>query len=249
MPSELFYRIQFYEEQIKKELLVILDYKPVKKDILIVTHNNLFYLKQCIESIRKNTEDYQIYVWDNASEKDVQEYLKHQYDIICIKSEQNLGFIVPNNRLIELGTNPFVVLINDDTIVFPNWDKLLISHLNNFAQVGYLGGILDEEMKGSQFGFGDKIDYICGWCFAIARETYETFGLFDEVNLKFAYGEDSDFSLRLKENLKEIYALHSGLVHHFENKTISKLNPEELHSTFESNHLFLKNRWRKIFGT
>lgn len=39
------------------------------------------------------------------------------------------------------------------------------------------------------------------------------FGLFDEENIHFAYCEDSDLSLRIRERGWEVYACHSeGLV-------------------------------------
>ena len=66
--------------------------------------------------------------------------------------------------------------------------------------------------------------------------------MFDE-QLNFAYGEDSDFSLRLKNDKKKIFALYSGLVHHFENKTVAKLPAEKLLGNFEKNHILLKDRW------
>ena len=237
------------QKEIKQELLYIFDYKPVMKDILIVSHNNLVYLKPCIESIRKNTENYQIYVWDNASNNEVQEYLSHQQDLKVVRSDKNLGFIIPNNRLIERCNNPYVILLNDDTEVYPNWDKILIGFLQktNSAQVGYCGGIIDENGKGTKFNFGEKIDYVTGWCFAIPKCIYKKYGLFDEANLQFAYCEDADFSLRLKENHEKIYALHCGLVHHHENKTVQNVD-FDVKSSFEKNHKYIKHRWLGFHG-
>ena len=243
-------RIKLFGNEIQEELVYIFNYKPIMKDILIVTHNNIFYLKQCIESIKKHTDNYKIYVWDNASDQETQDFLKKE-DITNIKSSENLGFIIPNNRLIEKSQSEYIILLNDDTIVYPNWDKQLIGYLQStdYSQVGYLGGILDNQFKGTKFNFGNKIDYVTGWCFAISRQTYQNFGLFDENNLEFAYCEDADFSLRLKENNKKIYALHSGLVHHFENKTVTHVEKtKNLINSFENNHKYMKQRWLDFFA-
>lgn len=242
-------RVFSFPKEIEQELCVAHTYKPVSKDILIVTHNQFDYLKQCVQSIRDNTEDYQIYVWDNGSQEDMKSWLASQPDIIVTRSETNLGFIVPNNLLISQGENPFVILLNDDTVVYPGWDKALIAHLQNgFTQVGYIGGWLDAEAKGSKFGWGDAVDYIPGWCFAISRKTYREFGLFDET-LVFAYCEDADFSMRLTKAGKAICALHLGLVHHFENQTIKNvLDSHDCYASFAGNHAVLKMRWKDHLG-
>lgn len=241
-----------FSEEIKKELFVTTQYAPVEKDILIVVHDQLEYLQICVESIRHNTENYHIFVWDNGSGKETQEWLKEQKDIVNVRHEENIGFIIPNNELIKLGNSPYVVLLNSDTQVLPDWDKALIAHLQQdpqLGQVGFMGGILDETGKGKWFQLGTEIDYISGWCFAIKREVYNKFGLFDQENLEFAYGEDSDFSLRLQENGMTIRALHLRLVHHFENKTILEVRHQrDCKSSFERNHLFIRERWRRWIG-
>ena len=224
-------------------MLIAHTYQPVSKDILIVTYNQPTYLKQCIKSIEDATEQYQIYVWDNGSNY----WLEDHPDIKVTRSRSNEGFIIPNNQLIAQGNSPFVILLNDDTVVYPGWDKAMIGHIQSIgtAQVGYVGGWLDENAKGSRFGWGGGVDYIPGWCFAIPRTTYEKFGLFDE-EFKFAYCEDADFSLRLTAAGERIYALHLGLVHHYENATIQAVAEKSDRSTsFRKNHAVLRERWSK----
>lgn len=250
--SEWLRGVNFFSKEVKEELIVTANYEPVEKDILIVVHNQLEYLKICVESIREHTQNYHIFVWDNGSDRDVQNWLAEQEDIVTVRHEENLGFIVPNNELIKLGSSPYVILLNSDTMVLPDWDKALIAHLqqkDNLAQVGFMGGILDDDGKGKWFQFGTEIDYVAGWCFAISRETYNRFGLFDQENLEFAYGEDADFSMRLQENGKSIMSLHLGLVHHFQNKTILQVrHKRDCRKTFEQNHRFIKQKWGNRIG-
>lgn len=248
--NDVTFRMDLFPEIIKKELLACTFYRPCTTDILIVVHNQLSYLKKCIQSIRSNTENYQIYIWNNNSDLETTEWIKSQKDIICVHHQTNIGFIEPNNRLIEIGSGEFVILVNSDTEVLPNWQKAMISQIQmyGYAQVGYLGGNLNENGKGSIFKFGQDVDYICGWCFCIPRFIFEKYGLFDEQNLKFAYCEDSDFSLRLTENNEKIYALHLGLVIHHENKTIKAImNEVDCKKSFVSNHEFIKKRWSHRF--
>lgn len=249
--SDVTFRIDLFADTIKQELLVSSLYQDCKKDILIVVHNQLPYLIKCVESIRKNTDHYQIYLWNNNSDTETKNWIDAQQDIVCVHHPENIGFIIPNNKLIELGSGDFVILLNSDTEVLPSWDKAMISQIqtNNFAQVGYLGGILNTDGKGSVFRFGSEIDYLCGWCFCISRKIYEKYGLFDDVNLQFAYCEDSDFSLRLTENHEKIYALHLGLVTHHENKTIKAvMNHIDCKQSFLKNHNFIKKKWSHKFS-
>lgn len=250
--SELLQKFYFHREDVGKELLISYNYIPIDKDILIVVHNQLEYLKLCVESIRKETDNYHIFVWDNASDQDMQEWLADQKDIVVIRSEENIGFIIPNNELIKLGNSPYVILLNSDTMVFKDWDKAMIAHLQqdeNLVQVGYMGGILNEEGKGVHSKFGSEVDYISGWCFCISRDIYNKFGLFDQENLEFAYAEDADFSLRLTEQGQKILALHLGLVHHFENKTILQVqHKRDCKASFIKNHNYIRQRWGHRIG-
>jgi GT2 family glycosyltransferase len=122
----------------------------------------------------------------------------------------------------------------------------LMKQHEDVAQVGYWGGHLSEDGRGFGGSNGFDIDYVPGWCFCIKRETYNEHKLFSD-KLKFAYCEDSDFSLRLKEAGKRIYALHTPLVHHYQNKTVVAVEKEgslDLRATFEYNHKYIKERWK-----
>jgi len=235
---------------IKNEINLLKNYKEIKKDIIIIVKDQLEYFKECIESIERYTQEYNLFIWDNDSEHETKKYLDLiKSPSVAVKhSEKNIGFILSNNQLISNCSSPYVILLNSDTKVFENWDKLMITFLENnkdFAQVGYWGGHLDQDGRGFGGANGEEIDYVPGWCFCIGRDTYQEFGLFDE-NLKFAYFEDSDFSLRLKKAGKRIYSLYSPLVYHHQNKTVKTVEKEgdiDLRKTFDHNHAYFKNKW------
>ncbi len=108
------------------------------------------------------------------------------------------------------------------------------------------GGLLDENGLGVGSGVGPDIDYVEGWCLCVSRETYREHGLFDEVNLEFAYGEDADLSLRLREAGRRPYALHLDCVFHHGNvtaKEVAKTQSAEMKRSFDANHDFIKRRW------
>jgi len=212
-------RIKMYPEEIKKELLLAASCPDIPKDILIVVHDQLNYMIDCVNSLRENTENYNLYVWDNASGEETRKWLCDMADErifkVLIRSKENLGFILPNNELARYTKSPYLLFLNSDTTVLKDWDKGIISHLlSGYSQVGYGGGFVNKECTGFARGFGDRIDYIEGWAFGLSREVYKSIGLFDSENLTFAYGEDFDLSMRLKEQGHRIYALHLNLVNH-----------------------------------
>ena len=224
----------------------------IPTDILIVVRNQYEYIKKCIDSIFKNTTNFNLFIYDNGSAPETANYLSKlsKIDNISLtRKEENYGFIIPNNRLAELGSSPYIVLLNSDTEVHSGWLSALVGYLffhPEIAEVGYHGCTLDETGRGFPAWCGNQIDFIPGWCVCLRRATYNQLGLFDEVNLDFAYGEDSDLSLRIKESGKGIYALHLDLVTHFGNKTITQVQHErDVASSFAKNHAFVRSRWDK----
>lgn len=246
--------------RVKDELRLAESAREVWKDIIIVVHDQLDYLKQCIDSIRAYTKNYHLYIWDNNSKQETADYIESlmkSYDpevhkdwaITTIRSDSNTGFIFPNNELAALGDSEYIILLNSDTKVFENWDRVMTGFMDahpDVGAVGVWGGYLGADGRGFGGGNGYEIDYVPGWCLCIGRETYRRHGLFNR-ELKFAYCEDADLSLRLKEAGYKIYALHAPLVHHYQNKTIVEVEKEgqvDVRATFDHNHAYIKERWK-----
>ncbi len=227
---------------------------PETKDILVIVHDQLDYIKQCVESLFQNTDNFTLYLWDNNSMAPTREYLEEvartHNNVVLVRHSENIGFIKPNNELASLGKSTYIILLNSDTKVEKGWDSALIGWLKenpSCAIVGYQGGTLEEDGRGAnRERSGPFIDYVCGWCFCIPRkDIYERFGLFDEMNLSFAYGEDSDFALRMKEAGYEIYALSIKLVTHYGNKTSLEVQKEmDTSVSFDRNHQYIRMRWK-----
>lgn len=245
-------------EEIKKELLLADFAKKIQKDILIVVHNQYEYVKNCIESIYKNTKNFNLYIWNNASDETTSNYLnkvsKKNKNVKLYFSNENVGFIIPNNRMIKDAKSPYIILLNSDTEVRKLWDKVLIGFLEKnkkYSITGFLGGILNSEGRGTSCDHGENIDYICGYCMCFNRKIYEEFGLFDEENLKFAYHEDADFCLRVQENNKKIYACYSkDLVFHYTNITSKNvLKQNDFTHFIKNNKIYMQKRWAKLLST
>lgn len=246
--------IDRFRSEILGELRTMMLAEDASKDILIVVHNELDCVRNCIESIRKHTKNYRLFIWDNASDEETRCYLREvkcDGDARVIHSRTNMGFGEPNNKLAQLTRgkgSDYLILLNSDTQVFDGWDRAMIGHLQtnpDCAQVGYQGCLLSEKGYGGRVAWGSEIDYVAGFCSCISRATYRQFNLFDPA-YEFAYCEDADFSLRLWAAGCKIYALHLLLVHHFENRTIKAVVKEgkiDVMTTFQANHDVLRTRW------
>lgn len=229
------------------------NYWKMSKDILIVVHDQLEYVKQCIESIDAWTVNHNLYIWDNESGRETREYLeslKSSHGARLIRSDANKGFIKPNNELAKLGQSDYIICLNSDTEVWAGWTAALCGKLEEepeVAQTGCLGGLLEADGTGSYTNFGCDVDYIMGWCFCMRREDYKKYGLFNE-DLTFAYFEDADLSLRLKSFGHKVYAFHMPIVHHYGNKTLSSVDID-LMETIRSNHAIFREMWQGYLGS
>lgn len=254
-------KFEEYQKEIKTELKAALLADNRWKDIIVVVRDQLDYFKQCIDSIREHTHNFNLYIWDNASGEETKKYIESlqaewlgiddsDWNLEVWTSDVNAGFIEPNNKLAEIGDGDYIIPLNSDTKVFEHWDTAMLACLQNnsqIAQVGYWGGHLDRTGRGFGGDNGMEVDYIPGWCFCIERATtFKEFGLFNK-QLKFAYCEDADLSLRLKDSGKDIYSLYTPLVYHYQNKTINAVHKEgevDVAATFEHNHKYIESRWK-----
>ncbi len=223
---------------------------PDAKDIIVVVHDQLDFIKKCINSLYLNTKNFTLYLWDNDSMAPTREYMEEvarsHDNVVLVRNSENAGFVIPNNKLAKVGKSPYIILLNSDTEVKKGWDTALIGWLVNNPNcgiVGYQGGILEGDGKGRGI-YGSEVDYICGWCLCIKRETYERYGLFDEEHILFAYAEDSDLSLRIQEAGLSVHALQMNLVRHYGNATALNVCQEiDTSFSFHNNHEYIRKRW------
>jgi len=110
-------------------------------DIIIVTHNGLEYTKKCIESVEANTQNvsHRYILVDNNSTDGTLEYLKTISDSTLISNKENLGFVKGMNQGYDKVNAKYIVWLNNDTIVTPNWLSNLISHLENDPNAAVIG--------------------------------------------------------------------------------------------------------------
>lgn len=204
-----------------------------KTSIIIPVFNQFRLTHQCIDSIKKNTDDAEIIIVDNGSSP------RWQGNGKIIRNEKNLGFPVAVNQGIKAAKGDVIVILNNDTIVTPNWLEHLHEHLKNYDIVGPMTNEISgpqkieglpsnlsaainlfafkkyQENKGRSFPFHRLVFF----CVAIKKSVIDKIGYLDE---QFSPGnfEDDDFCLRaiaadFKLGVaKDVFIYHLGSVTH-----------------------------------
>ncbi|MDQ0205144.1 bifunctional glycosyltransferase family 2 protein/class I SAM-dependent methyltransferase [Pectinatus haikarae] len=210
-----------------------------KTSIIILTHNQLKYTKICIKSIRKYTEKYELIVVDNASADLTPQWLKAQEDIKVVLNETNKGFAAGCNQGIKEASGTEILLLNNDTIVMPNWLDNLRTALYSSDEIGAVGPVsnscsnwqvikVDYENNNllRALEFGRKYNRFCdpaawkkkvkliGFCMLIKKSVVDMVGGLDE---RFFPGnfEDDDYSLRIIEAGYDLLQCNDTFIHHF----------------------------------
>lgn len=110
--------------------------------IVIVSWNTKDLLKECLESIVKNTTatSYEIYVVDNNSSDETCAMVSSEFpNVKLIENKYNAGFAKANNQAVELSDSKYILLLNPDTIVLPNAIDRMLKYIKANSNVGIVG--------------------------------------------------------------------------------------------------------------
>jgi GT2 family glycosyltransferase/glycosyltransferase involved in cell wall biosynthesis len=115
-------------------------------DIIVCVHNALEDVRACLESIITNTHaPYNLILIDDGSDLPTRDFLEQflisKLNCKLIRNESALGYTRAANLGMKASDAPFLVLLNSDTLVTPNWiDRLLRAILrdDNHGVVGPL---------------------------------------------------------------------------------------------------------------
>lgn len=237
----------------------------MKFSIIIPTWNNLNYLSMCLNSIIRNTLDFECIVCNNGSVSETATLVHSIFStdprFSLINLEKNEGFAVAVNRGLTVASGDYLIVLNDDTLVTPDWAENLLNSIsiteNHFgvSPVGIVGPV-SNNVGGEQFVDAghydlDNLDhfaknyfnlhisefsltgFISGFCMLITRPCYESIGLFDS---KFGIGgwEDNDYCLRALLAGFKLSIDRRTFVHHFGQTTLRRFG-DKYSSTFHGN--------------
>jgi len=96
--------------------------------VCIANYNGLGILDECINSVRNQDCGFsvEIIIHDDASTDGSVQHIPATYpEIILIKSTENVGFCVANNRMVLAAKGKYLLLLNNDATLFPDALRML----------------------------------------------------------------------------------------------------------------------------
>src|SRR6202050_4699426 len=91
--------------------------------VTIVTYNSGRFIKRCLESVLAQRYPHkEVIVVDNASTDGTIDILE-QFEDRCqiVYNEENLGFAAAQNQAIGISSGVFVLTLNPDVLLLPNF--------------------------------------------------------------------------------------------------------------------------------
>lgn len=238
--------------------------------VVIVSYFGLPYLKQCLASVFQRTSwpDFRVVVVDNGSDAGTLDYLRiveaQESRLKVVINGKNLGFAAANNiGLRLLGDCETLVLLNNDTVVTPDWLGKLVRYAAR-TDLGMVGPVTN--WTGNEARIEATYDSLAGmekfaqvytaahegrmfdisvlamYCVAFRREVFQRVGELDE-----GYGmgmfEDVDYAEGIRKLGMRVVCCEDIFVHHYGMASFSKLDPAEYQRLFEKNRTYFERKW------
>lgn len=227
--------------------------------IIIVNWNGKDDLQTCFKSLNyiEGIKRVELIIVDNASEDDSIKWLKsfkskHEkkyHAIKIIQNKENTGFAKGNNIGYEKSKGEYVLLLNNDTIVEPNFLEKLLSSIDDnesigavqprimqmdnkklvdsigsyFINTGFLYHIGHNKQFKKMYDKPDNVFSLKGACMLFKRKVIEKVGLFDENY--FAYFEETDLCLRTQIAGYSLKYEPSSIIYHKGGNTSQNIQP------------------------
>ncbi|MDD5070654.1 MAG: glycosyltransferase [Candidatus Omnitrophica bacterium] len=216
-------------------------FKKNKVSIILLTHNHLSFTYQCLKSILKHTTvSYELIIVDNASEDKTILFLDEILNVKIIKNKTNLRFSKASNQGAAVANGDYLLFLNNDTIVTPNWLNSLIEVAEKNSDCRAVGSKLvfpdgrlqeagsilwkDGSAKGygrgldpdmPEFSYLRQVDYCSAASLLVQKKMFDEIGGFGEQYFP-AYYEDTDLCKKIWQKGYKVYFQPESKVIHNE---------------------------------
>ena len=210
--------------------------------IVIVNYQDPTDTIKCLESLQSlSYNQLEVILVDNGTQENRSHLFQSAYETChVINRTENGGFAAGANAGIKASKGEFVLLLNNDTIVTPNFIQPLVDLLNSQKEIGmvspqirflgqkeiiqYAGSTHIHPIlaRGKKIAFTKKVDSkynatyktgLCnGACMLIRRHVIEDIGFLPEQY--FMYYEEHDFTARAKMMGWETYYVGESVIYH-----------------------------------
>ena len=226
--------------------------KIILASIVIPVFNQCDYTIKCIKSLVENIDvsyfdrqnaDYELIVVDNASTDNTKEFLQTINGTVkIITNSENLGYLKACNLGVKKADGKYIVLLNNDTIIKPNWLENLIDFMQDNPLAGACGskiltkdgkiqeagGVVLNNASSLSFGIGKdadniycnkicEVDYCSSTSLCIRKNLWDRLGGFDEESYSPTYYEDIDLCFAIRKEGYKVYYNPKSELYHYKN--------------------------------
>ena len=215
--------------------------------IIIVNYNQVSFLNECLNSILLNVKiPYEVIIIDNNSTNSTLEFLARLKNVNLLLENENLDFILGNNKAATKSNGEYLYFLNNDTYLAKNCTETMVETFLTDPDIGIVGskiirtnGKLQEagcmiwndgkvEAYGKnnenpfdyKFNYRRNVDFCSGASLMIKKEVFVSLGGFSKAYYP-AYYEDADICLRCVQIGKKVVYQPSSIIIHKENGNIS----------------------------
>lgn len=238
---------------------------------VILNWNNYTDTIECINSLKNVTyKNFHIIIVDNFSDNDSEAVLRKEYqEYKIIQTGENLGFAGGNNIAIDYCLTQkadYVLLLNNDTTVKPDFLSYIVDAGENDATVGIIGGktynYYDKTrlcsaganinwLKGTaafhrgegkidtgEFDERSYISFVPGYFMLVKRTVFEMTGKLDDTY--FLGVEEIDFCVKAKRNGFNLLYIPESIIWHKVTASHKKYLPMFIYNGYRNKLIFMK---------
>jgi GT2 family glycosyltransferase len=236
--------------------------------VVTVNYNQAKVTCEFLESLGKITYSaIEVIVVDNHSPTDNPDIIKEKYpSITLLKTKVNLGFAGGNNFALPYCSGKYILFINNDTEVDPNFLEPMVALSESDSKIGmvnprvqyfYSPGIIQHAgytpfnfitIRNFSIGFGqkDKGQYsnvsesgsIFGAAMLVPIKVIEDVGMMADIF--FLYYEEHDWAAHIKKAGYTTYYQGKSLVYHKESVSTGKDSPFKIYYLTRGRILFAR---------
>jgi GT2 family glycosyltransferase len=193
--------------------------------VIIPNWNGRRFLAECIDSLKRQTcPDFETILVDNGSSDGSADFVQERYGefVRVLMNRENLGYTGGNNAGIRAARGEYIALLNNDTVVEPDWiDELIkatrydggigmwaskVKSYDDRNRIEAVGELIYQdglnrargqyEADRGQYESMEEILFPPGCGGMYRKRLFEEMGGFDEDF--FAYGDDAEIGLRIR---------------------------------------------------